>query len=223
MLSDETRRDQVLSLLQAADLGITGAKKREPDPVIQERLRRAVRILRGVDDDPEGDEGPTFDQMGVRLTHRGAKGGVDLDADDESLGTRVWFGMIGPVVQALASGSVFLADELDASLHPALVAELVRLFQDPTTNPQQAQLVFNSHDASLLGDAVGSRLLGRDQIWFAEKRNDGATRLYPLIDFEPRKQESIGKRYLAGRYGATPILSHDEFAAAAELITAGEP
>lgn len=222
MLNDERRREQILALLQAADLGVTGAKKHEPDPVMQERLRRAVRILNGLEGEPDGDDGPTFDELGVRLTHRGVDGDIELDADDESLGTRVWFGLIGPVVQALEAGSVFLADELDASLHPALVAELVRLFQDPVTNPLRAQLVFNSHDASLLGDAVGDRLLGRDQIWFTEKRNDGTTRLYPLVSLEPRKQESIGKRYLAGRYGATPILSQNEFAAAAELITAGK-
>ncbi len=222
MLDDEQRRDRVLSLLQAADLGVTGAMKHKPDPVMQERLRRVVRILSGVDEDTDSDDGPSFAELGVRLTHRGVDGDIELDAEDESLGTRVWFGLIGPVVHALESGSVFLADELDASLHPALVAEVVRLFQDPLTNPRRAQLVFNSHDTSLLGDAIGDRLLGRDQIWFTEKRNDGTTRLYPLVDLEPRKQEAIAKRYLAGRYGATPILSHDEFVAAASLITAGE-
>jgi len=219
LLNDERRREQVLSLLHAADLGVTDARKHELDPVMQERLRRAVRILGGVDEDTDSDEGPAFQELGVRLAHRGIEGDVELDAEDESLGTRVWFGLIGPVVQALESGSVFLADELDASLHPALVGELVRLFQDPITNPNRAQLVFNSHDASLLGDAIGDRLLGRDQIWFTEKRNDGTTRLYPLVDLEPRKQEAIGKRYLAGRYGGMPILSHNEFAAAAALIT----
>jgi hypothetical protein len=222
MLGDERRRMQVLTLLQAADLGIVGATKHPPDPVIQERLRRAVRILHGIEGEFDGDEGPTFEELGVRLTHRGIDENVELDADDESLGTRVWFGLIGPVVRALETGSVFLADELDASLHPALVAELVRLFQDPASNPRRAQMIFNSHDASLLGDAIGDRLLGRDQIWFTEKRNDGTTRMYPLVDLEPRKQEAIGKRYLAGRYGAVPIVSHHQFAAAAELITAGD-
>ena len=224
MLGRDHHRQRVLALLQAADLGVTDARKREPDPVMHERLRRAVRILQGLEGEPEGDEGPTFDELGVRLVHLGADGSeVELEADDESLGTRVWFGLIGPVVQALESGSVFLADELDASLHPALVMQLVQLFQDRDTNPRRAQLVFNSHDAALLGDAIGDRLIGRDQIWFTEKRNDGATRLYPLVDLEPRKQEAVGKRYLEGRYGATPILSHQEFAAAVELATAGEP
>ncbi len=215
MLSEDHHRNRVLALLQAADLGVTSAQKREPDPIIQERFRRAVRILQGIEEEPESDEGPTYEELGVELVHRGTGGEeVLLQAEDESLGTRVWFGLIGPVVQALESGSVFLADELDASLHPALVTELVRLFQDSETNPRRAQLVFNSHDPTLLGDSVGVRLLGRDQIWFTEKSNDGSTRLYPLVDLDPRKQEAIGKRYLDGRYGATPILSHQEFAAA---------
>jgi len=222
MLGDKSYAQHVLGLLQAADLGVVGAVKRSPDPAMAERMRRVVRILGGVEEDPDSDDGPTFEQLGVRLVHRGADGEIELDAEDESLGTRVWFGLIGPVVSVLEAGSVFLADELDASLHPALVAQLVRLFQDPETNPRRAQLVFNSHDASLLPDTAGDRLLGRDQIWFTEKRIDGTTTLYPLVDLAPRKLEAVGKRYLAGRYGATPILSHDEFAAAAALITASD-
>jgi uncharacterized protein len=220
MLGDTSRREQVLALLQAADLGITGARKHEIDPVMQERLRKAVRVLNGLEGEPETDDGPTFEQLGVVLAHRGVDGSdIYLDPSDESLGTRVWFGLIGPVVDSLATGTVFLADELDASLHPALVNQLIRLFQDEETNPRRAQLIFNSHDASLLGDSVTDRVLGRDQIWFSEKREGGVTNLYPLVDLEPRKQEAIGKRYLEGRYGATPILSPQEFAAAAELIT----
>ena len=122
----------------------------------------------------------------MRLTHRGATGDVELDAQDESLGTLVWFGLVGPVVEALADGAVLLADELDASLHPALVAELIRLFQDPKSNPRRAQLVFNSHDTTILGDSTSARLIGRDQVWFTEKRADGSTRLYPLSDLDPR-------------------------------------
>lgn len=221
MLSDPESRPQVLALLHAADLGVTGARKHTLDPVMQDRLRRAVRILSGLEGEPDTEEGPTFEQLGVVLSHQGTDGDVALDPFDESLGTRVWFGLIGPVVSALGSGSVFLADELDASLHPALVGQLIRLFQQPDTNPRRAQLVFNSHDATLLGDAVTDRLLGRDQIWFVEKRNGGGSHLYPLVDLDPRKQESIGRRYLAGRYGATPILSAQEFAAAASLITSG--
>ena len=223
LLDDDARRGQVLALLRAADLGITGAKKYQLDPVVKDRLQRAVRILAGQEGDLDSaEEGPAFDQLGVRLTHRGAAGDIELDAQDESLGTLVWFGLVGPVIEALADGAVLLADELDASLHPALVAELIRLFQDPKSNPRRAQLVFNTHDATILGDSTSDRLIGRDQVWFTEKRADGSTRLYPLSDLDPRKEEAIGRRYLAGRYGATPILSHQEFDASAGLITSGD-
>jgi AAA15 family ATPase/GTPase len=126
------------------------------------------------------------------------------------------------VINALASGSVLLVDEIEASLHPALVTQLVRLFQDSETNPMAAQLIFNSHEASLLGDSGGDRVLGRDQVWFTEKGHDGASRLYPLSDLGPRSDEAIGRRYLAGRYGATPILAAEEFAEVA-LNAANEP
>jgi hypothetical protein len=82
-------------------------------------------------------------------------------------------------------------------------------------------LVFNSHDAAILGDSISARLVGRDQIWFTEKRANGSSRLYPLSDLDPRKDEAIGRRYLSGRYGATPILSRQEFGASADLITFG--
>ena len=134
----------------------------------------------------------------------------------------VWFGLAGPVVHALASGSVLLVDEIEAGLHPALVRQLVRLFQDPETNPRGAQLIFNSHEASLLGDSGGERVLGRDQVWFTEKSDDGASRLYPLSDLSPRIDEAIGRRYLAGRYGATPILADKDFAEAA-ISAVGDP
>ena len=218
MLGDDQHREAVLSLFRAADLGLTDAKKHRIDPEMADRLRRAVRILSGREDEATSDDFVRFEELGVRFTHRGLDGDVELDADDESLGTRVWFGLVGPVIRVLETGSVFLADELDASLHPALVARLVGLFQDPQTNPRHAQLVFNSHDSTLLSDSVGRRLLGRDQVWFTEKAHDGATTLFPLVDLEPRKQESIRKRYLEGRYGGQPILSSAEFAAAAEQI-----
>jgi hypothetical protein len=105
--------------------------------------------------------------------------------------------------------------------HPAPVAQLVKLFQNPDTNPKRAQLIFNSHDATLLGDSVADQIIGRDQVWFTEKRDDGGTRIYALAELAPRKEEAIGRRYLAGRYGATPILSGQQFADTARLIAAG--
>ena len=75
-------------------------------------------------------------------------------------------------------------------------------------------------ESTILGDSGENRLLGRDQVWFTEKLHDGSTRLYPLTDLDPRKHEAVGKRYLAGRYGASPILSDRQFDRLGELIGA---
>jgi hypothetical protein len=220
LLAEADTRGKVLAFLRAADLGITGAKVVEPDPAVRERMHRAVRLLAGHEEDSNGTGGEGLDirTFGVTLTHQGADGELEMAAEDESFGTMVWFGLVGPVLKAIADGAVLLADELDSSLHPALVAQLVRLFQSAETNPRRAQLIFNAHDSTLLGDTVAEQIIGRDQIWFTEKREDGSTRMYALADLAPRKEEAIGRRYLAGRYGATPILSKHQFADVVRLL-----
>lgn len=154
----------------------------------------------------------------MRLTHCGPDGCVELEAGDASLGTLVWVGLIGPVIDALDGGHVLLADELDVSLHPRLIEHLVALFQDPVTNPNGAQLVFNAHNVVLLGDS-GDRPIGRDQIWITEKI-DGASRLYPIAEFSPRQDEALGRRYLQGRYGGLPVLNRADFERAARDLPA---
>jgi AAA15 family ATPase/GTPase len=95
-----------------------------------------------------------------------------------------------------------LVDELDASLHPKMVLEVAGLFNNPETNPHGAQLIFNTHDTTLLDQDV----LRRDQIWLTEKFQEGATTLTPLLDFSPRKDsEALEKNYRQGRYGGIPI------------------
>lgn len=194
----------VLGMLQAADLGVTNAQRASPDPEVAERIKRAVHVLSGVEDDHDLEAQIIIEDL-VRLTHAGPGGDVEIDPGEESEGTKVWVGLIGPVVDVLDRGSVLLADELDTSLHPHLVKRLVSLFQDVHTNPRCAQLVFNAHDTTLLGDSE-RRAIGRDQIWFTEKR-DGVSYLYPMSDFGPRQDEALERRYLQGRYGGVPFLN----------------
>jgi uncharacterized protein len=205
MLEQDDRRQQVLGLLREADLGVTDVSRREYDPDFKEKMEKVFDIFRGEDPDEDVEE-LEFNDFDVRLTHRAGEREVDLYGYQESWGTMVWFGMIGLVIDALREGSVLLVDELEASLHPALAAVLVDLFQSSRSNPRRAQLIFNSHEVTLMGDS-GERGLGRDQIWFTEKDEDGRTRLYPLVELAPRREEAIARRYLAGRYGGTPILS----------------
>lgn len=224
LMQRENFRGKVLAMLHAADLGITDARLREPDPEVLERVRRVIKLVQKemMLEVRAGEDGPiNFDVdpfLGIVLSHRGTRSNVELDSSDESLGTLVWLGLIGPVLDALAHGTVLLADELESSLHPGLVAQLVRIFQSPRSNPLGAQLIFNSFDAGLLGNSVDDRVLGRDQVWFTEKLYDGRTRLYPLSDLSPRKAEAVSTRYLAGRYGAAPIISDAEFDALAAMV-----
>jgi AAA15 family ATPase/GTPase len=140
---------------------------------------------------------------------------MPLDFYAESEGTRTWFALIGPVLSALRAGFLVLFDELDASLHPTLSAHLVRLFHDPATNPKGAQLVFTSHDTSLLNH------LNRDEVWLTEKLEDGTTRLGALAEFageRVRKSQNLEKAYLHGRFGALPDVDRTEMLRALGLI-----
>ena len=199
-----------MELLRAADLGLTDAEVVEPDAEMLERLRMAVRVIR---DEQIGDDEIEIEEI-VQLSHRGKDRTIVLDPVFESIGTQVWVGLIGPVLHALDRGTVLLVDELDASLHPLLVGRLVDLFQSPRTNPRCAQLIFNAHDITLL-EGYQPCELGRDQIWLAEKGDDGASRIFSLAAYRARRDESIGRRYMRGRYGAIPRLSSAGFDRAA--------
>ncbi|GLZ29804.1 hypothetical protein Lesp02_19940 [Lentzea sp. NBRC 105346] len=159
-----------------------------------ERKRRRVRLLHG--------ENETF------------------EFDEESAGTRSWLGLLPTVLPVLHEGGVLVIDEIDASLHPLLALRLIALFNDEATNTAGGQLIFTTHDATLLHAPFGEEVLARDEVWFVEKDEKGASSLYPLTDFKPRSEDNVQRRYLAGRYGAVPNLFEDRFAAAVRGIDA---
>ena len=212
------QRAAILDLLQAADLGITDIERVEPDPEVAERVERALRVLHGLEEESGTRKGKQFQVLSgdlVRLHHTGTEGPTPIKAVHESQGTRAWVSMLGPLLDTLRTGSTVLVDELDGSLHPHLVREFIRLFQNRGTNPRYAQLIFNAHDPTILGDS-GGRSLGRDQIWLTEKKADGATTLYSMAEFRPKRDEALAKRYLQGRYGGVPVLDPAEFREAAD-------
>ena len=110
-------------------------------------------------------------------------------------------------MDVLAKGRVLFVDELDTSLHPLMVRFLIGLIQNPETNKNNAQLVFTTHDTSVLD----TEIFRRDQVWFVEKDQKQASRLYPLSDFSPRRHEALEKGYLQGRYGALPFIGDLRF------------
>lgn len=177
-------REGLLRLLRGADLGIDDLR-------IVPRVH-ATRRAGSVE---------------LAFHHKTADGrGVWLPLGAQSAGTVALVGLAVRLVGVLARGGVLCVDEFDASLHPMLVLELLRLIHDRSINCCGAQLLFTTHDAGLLGTVHGEAPLRRDQIWFTEKDEVGATHLYPLLDYSPRKSENMERGYLQGKYGAIPFI-----------------
>ena len=121
----------------------------------------------------------------------------------ESKGTQNLFFLSPWIKKALDKGYVFCVDELDASMHPALLLYIVNLFNSSETNPKGAQLIMTTHTTDLLSTSI----MRRDQIFFVEKDNNtGLSDLYSLNDFPARTREDIRKAYIAGRFGAIPNI-----------------
>ena len=192
-------RTQIVDFMKSADLGIDGIdvirgkfdESRLPDdmsPLLKEE------ILKGMENQEIAD---------IYLIHKTPSGKeVQLDLDEESGGTRQLFGLAGPLLDVLRNGWILVIDELDTSLHPLLMRNLVQMFHNPNINRENAQLLFSTHDTTILDREI----FRRDQVWFVEKDRHLQTRLYPLTDFSPRKDENFGRGYLQGRYGAVPFV-----------------
>lgn len=194
------KRD-VLKFLNAADLDINDLKLESkkfdisnlPDDMPSEIKERLLKDL----------EGEEF--VDIKTVHTTTQGkDVLFELDDESDGTRKIFSFAGPWIDTLRNGKVLFIDELHDSLHPHIVKFLVNLFHSKKTNPKNAQLIFTTHETSILDQDV----FRRDQIWFCKKETDQSTEIYPLSDFSPRKGvENLEKSYLSGRYSALPVVS----------------
>lgn len=198
----------LVQMLRFADVGIDGlqAVPVATDTRTVEQLKRQFREQLGADADKVeqmfGNQPP---QMQLRFEHVGDGVKAMFGPERESMGTLGALSFFSLALRQLSRGTVTLIDEIDTSLHPLLVKEIVALYADPATNPRHAQLLFTAHDVSLI-DASGSaeRLLEDDQIWLTEKAKDGASEIYPVTDMRIRKGENIGRNYLNGVYGATP-------------------
>jgi len=202
--STEEGRAFVLHLLESADLGIVDLVIRREKPTkeslkVFEAIRSAVPGL------------PLSPPPGhsAQLLHKtcDGTGKVPLSFHAESSGTKALFALACDIRGALAKGGVLVVDELENSLHPAIALEVARTFTDPRRNPRGAQLLFTTHNTHLLSE----RALRRDQVWLTEKNEEGATRLYPLTDFKPRRDENLELGYLQGRYGAIPFFGANAF------------
>lgn len=200
LCSTSEYRGNITKLLAAADLGIVAMRVHEN--------AYTLNIKSGAGSTP-----PVLQaNPQIQLVHQFVNRQSAFLEGQESDGTLAYLSVLGPVVDAIKKGYLLCIDELDASLHPLLAAQLMRLFNSASSNPRGAQLIFTTHDTNLLG----AGLLRRDQVWFTEKNDDGASHLYPLSDFKPRKEENLQSGYLQGRYGAIPFIDPDAFLARLE-------
>ncbi|WP_395761864.1 ATP/GTP-binding protein [Elizabethkingia anophelis] len=126
----------------------------------------------------------------------------------ESTGTKVLFALGGKILQKLESGGIFVVDELDNSLHPKLCKFLIRLFNNKVSNPKNAQLIFATHEVTLLDKDV----FRKDQIWFVEKNKYGSSEMYCANEFEGvRDETNFEVWYRTGKFGGDPNIKEIEF------------
>lgn len=204
LLSQENSplKEDILRLLRNADLGIRGARQIDnPPPPEAESFFKAMH-----DNAPEELKsifGGNHWRSEPELLHAAAGGQhVPLPWGRESTGTHRLFALIGPLLEHLKAGHTVCVDELEASMHPLMVRELLRLFFSNQENASSAQIIFTTHNPLLLDPT----LIRRDQVWFTDKDDEGRAHLYPLINYDPRVGESLVRGYLSGRYGAVPFV-----------------
>lgn len=197
--TEDTKKD-ILNFLKAADIGIDDVlvtkEKFNPDDLPSDMPDDIKKIVISNMKDKE-----ILDVSTVHYNDNGEP--ISFSLEEESHGTQKLFSLAGPWLDALDNGYVLLIDELHDTLHPKLVSFLVNLFNSPVTNKNGAQLIFSTHETSILNQSI----FRRDQVWFCEKNELSETNLYPLTDFSPRKgRENLEAAYLDGRYGALPFI-----------------
>jgi energy-coupling factor transporter ATP-binding protein EcfA2 len=202
-LGNPANRAIIREMVRHADVGIEDIQERPADPA---QLRLAFPP-----DMPEPVRERLLEDMRrpeLKTLHRKFDGDrrteemVEFDLGrDESAGTKKFIQLLGPFLSSLGRGSLLVVDEFEARLHPKLSRALLSLFNS-IVNQKNAQIIFASHDPGLLNP----RYLRRDQVWFVEKDESGASALYPLSDFSVRKGALFEKEYLAGEFGAVPHI-----------------
>lgn len=199
---DAKLKGRIMEVLKHADLGVLDALaiEKEPDEAVLNILKvlppEAMKSLR------QGSEKPLLLRE-PQLFHRGSSSTkVALDWEQESAGTHRFFALIGPWLDILQNGYTVCIDEIETSMHPIMVRELLKLIFNKSENTGGAQIIFTTHNPLLLD----STLLRRDQVWFTDKDEEGASYLYPLTKYQPRQGESLIRGYMAGRYGAVPFV-----------------
>lgn len=194
-------KNEIINFMKVADFNISNIeiKKKKVDinldlPFIPLELRE--KIIK---------DSPNAIRISSTLYHQNSHGElIEFDFNEESAGTQKFLAYAGPVLDVLEKGYTLVVDELNCNLHPKLVEFLIKLFNNPKKNKNNAQLIFSTHETSVLSQEI----FRRDQIWFCKRDIDQSTQLYSLSDFGVKKDKTnIELGYLAGKYEAIPFIS----------------
>lgn len=194
---------RLVRFFRQLDIHVSDIRVREKDLYVDESGRHIIpRMLKDFDNSKR----KTMLVPEFGLPVKGKKGLAFLDLDQLSDGTQRIYAFAGPWLDIVDRNRVVVVDELDRSLHPHLVWFLIRFIHDCyTTTEHRAQIIATVHDTHLLEDA-----LDRRQVWLTEKNLDQSAMLTPLATYKPRKNESLRRGYLGGRYGAVPNVAEME-------------
>jgi len=189
-LKNDSYLKQLSMLLACADTGISAVERKKRKKSVEEEQPGFFAEI---------EYEPVF-------THNGSEDKFSLK--DESDGTKRLYDFAPLILISLPAGKTVIVDEIDNSLHPYLSEFIIKLFNDPETNPNNAQLIFAAHDISLMNQEY----MRRDQFWFTDKNKEGATELYSLDEFsEARANSPFAKWYTQERFGAVPEIDFKRF------------
>ncbi|MBN2147988.1 MAG: AAA family ATPase [Anaerolineales bacterium] len=221
-LEEENFRVAIISMLKQLDLGILDVrveKSAEVEPLAAPVFTVSIEAPEGISESVQRKLEQVLGKsavrpMGIYTVHtkydaNGAPVGEELFdlGVHESEGTQKLFFLTGPLIDTLNTGRVLVIDEMEARMHPLLTRAIIGMFNSQETNPKRAQLVFTTHDTNLLSN----KIFRRDQIWFVDKDDFGASHLYSLAEIrldetKVRNDASFENDYIQGRYGAIPFL-----------------
>lgn len=188
IVEDEDYRRTVEKFIKVADVGIVGLSIEEnKNEKMKESHPYEVKTIHNV-----------YNDAGEVIRKE------KFELNMESSGTNRYFSFIQYILNIIEEGGVFIVDEMSARLHPILTKFIVDLFQGKMN--KEAQLIFTTHDISLMN----RKQFRRDEIAFVEKNEKGESSLYTLADIKARSDASFAKDYMAGKYGAIPVLSDDD-------------
>ena len=211
-LQDPSIKPLILDFLKIADLDIEeiysetisvtkeGLPSEMPDSLKNLLLNQEFKTVNTHTQHKKYDENQHFVEMET----------FNLD-EQESEGTKKLFSLAGPIFDTLNNGGALIVDELDAKLHPLITRFIIGLFYSQSTNKHNAQLIFATHDISILSN----KFFRRDQVWFTNKDKYGCTTLSSLVEYKEketkiRNDASYGKDYILGKYGAIPYVGDIE-------------